>query len=248
MAEINANNAGEVAKTVKSGIYRDGAVVGPSTVRYSPSLKDLVASLLKARAKIKNPPKDSINPHFKSRYADLATVLDTVTGPLLENNLLLVQLPCEMDDAPALTTRLLHVSGEWIETTIKLRPAKADPQGVGSATTYARRYAVLAVLGITADDDDDGNAASRPTQQSQQAKPQGTPYPQKPSDDGVDAKTVSRFVGLFAKCETRQDYQDVCEQITAGVQSGAINAATREALRKPAQDTHARVNGQPAKA
>lgn len=147
-------------------------------VEQSPTVTKLFAALVAAQSEMRNPPKDSINPHFKSRFADLATVLDTVKPVLAKHKLAVVQLPCEVESVgPGLSTMLIHESGEYVRSTIGLRPAKTDPQGVGAALTYARRYGLQAVLGITADDDDDGNQASRQPQQRQpqQAQPQRKP-------------------------------------------------------------------------
>lgn len=139
-------------------------------IEQSPTVNKLFAALVAAQAEMRNPPKDSVNPHFKSKFADLATVLDTVKPVLAKHKLGVVQLPCEVAGiGPGLSTMLVHESGEFIRGVIALRPVKPDPQGIGSAMTYARRYGLQAVLGITADDDDDGNHASKPQQQS--AKP-----------------------------------------------------------------------------
>lgn len=164
MNNVTVENAAEVAKTVKGG-----AVVGPTSVRRSPSIVALMKALHKAQSELRNPPKDSVNPHFKSRYSDLATVRECVQPVFLKNSLVVLMLQCELDDSPALTTILSHTdSGEWIETTAKLRPTKPDPQQVGSALTYARRYALLTIAGVVGDDDDDGNAASQHKQPAQQ--------------------------------------------------------------------------------
>lgn len=147
------------------------------TVRKSPSVAALAKALCAAQAEMENPPKDSVNPHFKSRYADLATVRDTIVPVLVKHKLSVLQLPCECGSGPALTTLLLHESGEWVETTIGLHPSKVDPQGIGSALTYARRYALQSLAGVAADDDDDddGAAASRPQ------KPAATKVEAKPA-------------------------------------------------------------------
>lgn len=137
-------------------------------IEQSASVSKLFAALVAAQAEMRNQPKDSINPHFKSRFADLATVLDTVKPVLAKHRLGVVQMPCEVQGVgPALATMLIHESGEYIRSTIGLRPVKASPQDTGSAMTYARRYGLQAVLGITADDDDDGNHASKPAPQQQ---------------------------------------------------------------------------------
>lgn len=131
----------------------------------------LAKALRAAQAEMKNPPKDSVNPHFKSRYADLATVRDAVIPVLAKHGLCVVQLPCEVEAGPALRTLLMHESGEWIGTTTLLRALGNDPQKIGSALTYCRRYALQSVAGVAADDDDDGTAGAR------SAKPEPAPLP-----------------------------------------------------------------------
>jgi hypothetical protein len=148
--------------------------IGRTTVRYSSTIAALAAALVEAQSELKNPPKDSINPHFKSRYADLATVRDTVAPVLNRHGLAVLQLPCETPEGPALASILIHKSGEWFETTFLLRAQQQTPQGVGSALTYCRRYALQSIAGVAADDDDDGGAGSRP---ATQPKPKPAPAP-----------------------------------------------------------------------
>jgi hypothetical protein len=171
------------------------------TVSESPSTAALWAALVKAQADLKNPPKDSVNPHFKSRYADLATVRDVIVPALAKHGLAVMQMPCEVDSDPALATRLVHSSGEWIQTVMRLRPQKPDPQGVGSALTYARRYALQAIANVAADEDDDGQAASR--QQGQRPREQPAPRqpspPQAESPRKVTAEELSELHALVGE-------------------------------------------------
>ena len=171
-----------------------------TTVRRSDSLAALSGALASAQGEMTNPTKDSVNPHFKSKYADLATVRDAVIPALSKYGLAVLQLPCEAGSAPALTTLLLHKSGEWIETTLALRAQQNTPQGVGSALTYCRRYALQSIAGVAADEDDDGNASAPPKQQRPAPKQQRPapkpeyPVPVKqpavekpaPKNDGID--------------------------------------------------------------
>ena len=132
-----------------------------NTVRRSETTAALAGALAKAQGSMANPTKDSENPHFKSRFADLATVRNAVIPALSANGLAVIQLPTEMPDGrPALVTILLHMSGEWVETMTLLRQGQNTPQGVGAALTYARRYALQSIAGVAAEDDDDGNAAT----------------------------------------------------------------------------------------
>jgi hypothetical protein len=142
-----------------------------TTTKRSESVGALGAALAKAQAEMTNPAKDKINPHFRAKYADLATVRDAVVPKLAKHGIAITQLPCDLDGQPALVTLLVHSSGEWIETTQLTRPGKGDPQGIGSALTYARRYALQAMTGVAADDDDDGNAASEPPKRTNAPAP-----------------------------------------------------------------------------
>lgn len=137
----------------------------------SESIKELATALAKAQAKIENAVKNSANPHFKSKYADLAEVLNTVRPVLAEHGLSVAQFPSLDGSIASVETILMHSSGEWISSIASAPVSKQDAQGVGSATTYLRRYSLAALAGV-AQEDDDGNAAVSPAPQRQQAKPQ----------------------------------------------------------------------------
>lgn len=126
----------------------------------SESIGKLAEALAKAQGQIENAKKKSANPFFKSRYADLAECLISVKMPLKENGLSFVQCPGFDGKAVSVTTTLLHTSGEWISSELKLAPTKTDPQSVGSAITYARRYSLCAMVGLS-QEDDDGNRISK---------------------------------------------------------------------------------------
>lgn len=119
----------------------------------------LAEALAAAQLEIADPAKDAVNPHFRSRYADLATVLKTVRPVLAKHGIALTQTTQILDGSLVLVTRL-HWRDEELAGYYPINPTKADPQGYGSAMTYARRYALQAMVGVAADDDDDGNAAS----------------------------------------------------------------------------------------
>jgi hypothetical protein len=128
----------------------------------SETIGALAAALAKAQSKMTFAAKDSLNPHFKNRYADLAAVLDAVRGPLTANGLAVVQLVAEAERGAALETVLMHESGEWIASFYSLPVNKEDAQGYGSSLTYARRYALAAICGIAQDDDDGEGARKAP--------------------------------------------------------------------------------------
>lgn len=120
---------------------------------------ELFAALAKAQGAIENASKNSANPHFKSKYADLAEVLNTIRPEFTANGLSVIQSTGFDGSLVHVTTVLAHASGGYITTTASCAPAKSDAQGIGSATTYLRRYSAAAVAGI-AQEDDDGNAAA----------------------------------------------------------------------------------------
>jgi hypothetical protein len=126
----------------------------------SDDIKELALALSKTQSILKGALKDSNNPFFKSKYADLASVWEACREPLAANGLSVVQMPCnDTPDSVALETILMHTSGQWISSVFSMPVSKHDAQAVGSAITYARRYALAAVVGI-APEDDDGNLAS----------------------------------------------------------------------------------------
>lgn len=127
----------------------------------SEQINELAAALAKAQKVIKAATKDVENSFFKSSYADLEAVVDTCRDALASNGISYTQLPDFQGDEMWLETVLMHTTGQWISGRYPIRPSKPDPQGYGSAVTYARRYSLMAVVGIVAtNDDDDGNAAS----------------------------------------------------------------------------------------
>lgn len=127
----------------------------------SESLKNLSKALTAVQQEIQPAKKDAQNPFYHSSYADLNSVWDSCRDLLAKNGLSVAQgNSVGMDNTVIVETLLMHDSGEWIQSELCLPLAKHDPQGVGSATTYGRRYGLAAMIGIVADIDDDGNGAS----------------------------------------------------------------------------------------
>lgn len=128
----------------------------------SESIKELATALAKFQGEVKNPANTAENPFFKSKYAPLDEILNLVRPTLSKHGLSIVQIPVMSEGMVGVSTTLLHSSGEWIETLpILLKLDKQSAQGAGSAITYARRYALSAILGISSEDDDDGNVAEK---------------------------------------------------------------------------------------
>jgi hypothetical protein len=122
------------------------------------STPELFASLAKMQGEVENATKGSLNPHFKSRYADLAEVLNTIRPSMSANGLSVIQSPAFDGVRVSVTTTICHSSGGYVSGEISCVPAKHDGQGVGAATTYLRRYALAAFAGV-AQEDDDGQTA-----------------------------------------------------------------------------------------
>ena len=148
----------------------------------SESIAELAGALAKAQGEMAAAKKDSANPFYHSRYADLAQIVEAIRKPLSDNGLAISQLVQPDAEAAVIETILMHQSGEWLSSTIHLRPVKTDPQGIGSAITYARRYALGAIVGLATEEDDDAESAmgrdgskSKPKPTKTSTAPQKTP-------------------------------------------------------------------------
>jgi ERF superfamily len=125
----------------------------------SPSIKEIGIALAKANNELSNPVFDSKNPHFKNNYASLACVRNTIIPILAKYGLSILQLPKNEKDGLVLETMLIHESGEYISSEFFLPVVKKDAQGYGSALTYARRYALQAIVCVVGDEDDDAEVS-----------------------------------------------------------------------------------------
>ncbi len=125
------------------------------------NVEKIAAALVKVQAAISPAVKNKENPHLRSKYADLGAVWDACQVPLTENAIAVTQIPVYHDGLMFCKTILLHESGQSLEGEYMIRPTKEDPQGYGSAFTYARRYSLCGMLGVTNDDDDGHRASAR---------------------------------------------------------------------------------------
>jgi hypothetical protein len=131
------------------------------TINRSDSIKEISVALNKFNEEISRISKDAVNPHFRNKYATLDKIIDEIRPILSKHGLSVIQFPSGDGERLSLSTMLLHTSGEYIESPpLIMKPVKNDPQGIGSCTTYARRYGICAVLNLNTGEDDDGNAAS----------------------------------------------------------------------------------------
>ena len=151
-------------------------------------MNKIATALLKAKKAFGPALKSKINPAFKSKYADLAACLDAVDQPCLDNGIVLYQETFEDASGVTVETVFLHESGEMLRCgKLHVPAAKQDPQGYGSALSYARRYSLMTACGIAAEDDD-GNAAQRPQ----------TNAPAVPIDNSPKARAARLAVGVSA--------------------------------------------------
>lgn len=130
----------------------------------SEQINELAAALAKAQGQIEGAKKSSSNPFFKSKYADLAECWNTCREALTANEISVIQMPEEINENGRLniTTMLAHSSGQYISSTLTMTVTKLDPQAIGSAITYGRRYALAAMVGLAQEDDDGEKAMARP--------------------------------------------------------------------------------------
>lgn len=156
----------------------------------SPTIAALADALSKAQGAVEGAIKGKSNPAFRSKYADLASVWDACREALTVNGLSVIQSPGEIaDNRMRMTTMLLHSSGEWVRDSLTIPLGKVDAHGFGSATTYARRFALAAFVGV-APEDDDGNAAVK----------------NKPANEPAEPKTSGRLTTLD-KTGRKSSYQ-----------------------------------------
>lgn len=144
----------------------------------SESIGQLADALSKAQACIECSVMDASNPFFHSRYSTLASIWQACRESLSKNGLAVIQTTDNENDRVVIITTLAHLSGEWIRGKLAIKPMKDDPQAMGSAITYGRRYALAAMVGVSPEDDDAETAMNRPvkglvSQQSQ--KPVASP-------------------------------------------------------------------------
>lgn len=121
----------------------------------SEEIKELVSALSKAQGAMRPAVFNRVNPHFKNRYADFTSCMDSCREPLSNNGLSIIQYCETINDKLMLVTMLAHSSGQWMKSYFPLNPLKMDSQSIGSAMSYGKRYSLSALLGIVSDDEDD---------------------------------------------------------------------------------------------
>lgn len=173
----------------------------------SEQINELAAALAKAQGQIEGAKKSSSNPFFKSKYADLAECWNTCREALTANEISVIQMPEEINENGRLniTTMLAHSSGQYISSTLTMTVTKLDPQAIGSAITYGRRYALAAMVGL-AQEDDDGEKAMA-SQEKKDKKPVESPI----NITSVSENGAVRFInGVQCQIQDKNgDWHDV---------------------------------------
>lgn len=166
----------------------------------------LASSLLAFQAEGVKLQKDSINPHFKNKYIGLDSLLADVLPVLNKCGLVVLQMPTTADGVPSLTTRLVHApTGEAVEATMPLLAIKQDPQAQGSALTYARRYSLMAFLGLVADEDTDGAAPKTRTRSAQgNAEPKREAQAEAPANGATPPAEGTRDPKYATEAQSRR--------------------------------------------
>lgn len=173
---------------------------------HSESLKELAPALAKAQAAMKAATMDGENPHFRSRYATLASINDAVKKPLADHGLCVVQGVGAGEGTAKVSTMILHSSGEWIASELALPVGeRATPQAIGSAITYGRRYGLAAMCGVVSDSDDDATAAEASANTSPVAVLRKTAIPAPAQTDEADEfEWRGKITDLTQKSDTNK--------------------------------------------
>ncbi len=190
----------------------------------SEQTNELAAALAKAQGAMENAKLNKANPYFKSKYADLASVIDAIKKPLADNGLGYTQVTViygkpDKQETFVLVTTLMHSSGQWTTSEYPLPFLPDKPQAMGSAITYARRYALAALCGIAAEEDDDANAAQAAS---------GTKKPPKPAPDVMQAPHNPQTGEIIEPPKTPPDFVHIATPSNGiSVQDMAREAAMR---------------------
>lgn len=226
-------------------IDQDGVVLEPE-LEMSEPIAALLEALAKAQAAMENAKKESNNPHFNRRYADLASVLDAVRATLASNGLSIIQAPSYHQGTVTVLTMLGHSSGQWMRNRLRMTLVKQDAQGIGSAITYARRYALMAIAGV-APEDDDGNAAverasERPASAPRApAPPNGAPVPAEAVEQARAFRAALQDAGMAGDLTQIREVWSAASN--AGLPSGILKTLSKdytEAMRVAQQPAEAR--------
>lgn len=164
-------------------------------MKTSDNINEISTALHAAQSDMGGAKKESANPFFKSKYADLTSVMIAIKQPFADNGLSFVQCPLMTDQGVGVITRIMHISGQWIESELVLPLVKLDPQAAGSAISYAKRYSLQSMAGVPSTDDDGEFAMQRTNPQASLISQDGVKEINKLI---VDTETdISKFYAAF---------------------------------------------------
>lgn len=215
-------------------------------MKTSESINELAKALSAFQGEVKQPEKDAVNPHFRNKYVTLDGIVKAIQAVAPKHGLSFIQIPTTNEQGVAVSTVILHTSGQYIEFEPMTMPVeRKNAQGVGSSLTYCKRYSLAAAFGIVSDEDDDGNQASAPAKQQRQQPRQSQKPPQRPQTPpkqdgggitpeqmktlGEAVKRVSELSGI----EQPRVYENATE--AAGVKGKQSKALTKEEADKVIQ-------------
>lgn len=172
------------------------------TIETSNDIGEIAKAIAQAQAQLDNVSKNSVNPHFKSKYADLAAAADAARPAFAAAGVAIIQAPTTRGHLVRITTLFAHGSGQWMRSTLGMKPTKTDPQGVGAAITYARRYSLLAMTGLAPEEDDDANRASKKPDTFDRRDAMQAPRGERTKSDGTQMNaSQARKDGDFPKLQ-----------------------------------------------
>ncbi len=198
----------------------------------SMNISELAKALNKMQGELKTVCRDKINPYFNSKYADLSAIWDACRKPLADNGLSLIQTTDRVGEDIVLETLLLHETGEWIKGKLPINAVRDEPQAIGSAISYARRYAMSAMLGIVSDEDDDAESGAVHQARRSSSQYQGMP-PAVEKKDGIphNGKITAEQINLLDSYK-KAGY-NIAEKVKKyGWQAEKINDFTYEQARR----------------
>jgi hypothetical protein len=189
-------------------------------MKTSDQINELAAALARAQGEMTHAEKTKTNPHFRNDYADIAAIIEAIRIPFSKNGLSYAQMPTFLEGKSVLATRMMHSSGQWIESHTPILASKADAQGFGSGLTYARRYALAAIAGI-AQDDDDANAAvsSMKKNPPKKAEPQNNVKTFPKNEAPVSQEQIKMLFALAGEKGIRTEPLKAFIEISYGAQS-----------------------------
>lgn len=179
-------------------------------MRTSEDINEIATALSKAQGEVKNPSFNRVNPHFKSKYADLGEVLSVVRPALSKYGISIMQMTDVTDTGIVLHTRLTHSSGQWIEGVYPVSPMGTHQQ-MGAALTYAKRQALSAIVGVAGEDDTDGEDTkdidTKGVKPKVQAKPAPTTQPVNKLNPEQSTEMFDIMVKELTGCTSKQHLQ-----------------------------------------